>query len=435
MNISDAPKKQPVPFGVNGQREDLLSTTPAGDNTASYDAGFPAVTMILKAAGGLPPKGQDMNQILYELSALARWFSAGGGNQYDSEFSTAVSGYPLGSTVLATDGSGYWISTVNANTTNPENTTAALTGWLPYSQTGVTAITGLAAANVTLSTLQAGKARITIAGTLTANINLIFPAWKRGWKVVNNCTGAFSVTCKTPSGTGVAIPTGLTASISGDGTNITQDTNILGFSGRLLNVKTFTASGAYTPTAGTASIRVKAIAAGGGGGGCPATSSSQTGGSQAGFYGQYIDVIIPISALATSVAVVIGSGGAGGAAGANQGSTGGSTSFGSIFTLGGGPGGSPGNVNSGAIVGGIGVYTGRTLTSTITPINSSNGMASATQFYQSTAGVALGYSSVQSAIEGGFYGRGGEGLYLVSSSGAAAGGTGKSGLMIIEEYA
>jgi hypothetical protein len=77
MNRTDAPKKQPVPFSVNGPREDLLSTTPAGSNQASYDVGFPAITMLLKSAGGLPPKGQDMNQILYELSSIGRWFSAG----------------------------------------------------------------------------------------------------------------------------------------------------------------------------------------------------------------------------------------------------------------------------------------------------------------------------------------------------------------------
>jgi hypothetical protein len=74
MNRTDAPKKQPVPFSVNGPREDLLSTTPAGSNQASYDVGFPAITMLLKSAGGLPPKGQDMNQILYELSSIGRWF-------------------------------------------------------------------------------------------------------------------------------------------------------------------------------------------------------------------------------------------------------------------------------------------------------------------------------------------------------------------------
>ncbi|WP_437614461.1 gp53-like domain-containing protein [Erwinia sp. V71] len=127
MNRTDSPKKQAVPFGVNGQREDLLATTPAGDNTASYDAGFPPVTMILKAAGGLPPKGQDMNQILYELSSLARWSSAGALNTFDATFSTAIGGYPKGAVLLNDAGTNIFISTVEANTNNPNSSS---TGWL-----------------------------------------------------------------------------------------------------------------------------------------------------------------------------------------------------------------------------------------------------------------------------------------------------------------
>lgn len=127
MNRTDSPKKQPVPFAVNGQRENLLNTTPAGDNTASYDAGFPAVTMILKAAGGLPPKGQDMNQILYELSLLARWSSAGALNTFDSAFAAGIGGYPKGSVLLSNTSSDVFISTVDANTSDPNSVT---TGWL-----------------------------------------------------------------------------------------------------------------------------------------------------------------------------------------------------------------------------------------------------------------------------------------------------------------
>ncbi|MGG6193070.1 gp53-like domain-containing protein [Pantoea allii] len=126
MNLNDAPKKQPVPFAVNGQREDLLPTTPAGDNTASYDAGFPPVTMILKAAGGRPPKGQDINQILYELSNLARWSSAGALNKFDSSFSTSIGGYPKGATIIGDDGSSFYQSTIDNNTNNPNSST---TGW------------------------------------------------------------------------------------------------------------------------------------------------------------------------------------------------------------------------------------------------------------------------------------------------------------------
>lgn len=126
MNRTDAPKKQPVPFGTNGPRQDLLTTTPAGSNRASYDAGYPQVTMILKSAGGIPPEGQDMNQILYELSALCRWNSSGAINSFDSEFASGIAGYPKGSLLLGSDGSTIYISTIDANTNDPNSSSS---GW------------------------------------------------------------------------------------------------------------------------------------------------------------------------------------------------------------------------------------------------------------------------------------------------------------------
>jgi hypothetical protein len=122
MNRSSPPKKQPLPFGTNGQREKLLEDTPAGDNTASYSKGFPPVTMILKAAGGLPPKGQDMNQILFELSDLMRWASTGAINSFDPAFSSAISGYPSGALVLSDAGDKIFISVIDNNTDNPNST-------------------------------------------------------------------------------------------------------------------------------------------------------------------------------------------------------------------------------------------------------------------------------------------------------------------------
>ncbi len=127
MNRTDSPAKQPKPFGINGPREPILSTTPAGDNTASYESGFPPITMTLKSAGGLPPKGQDMNQILYELSALARWASAGALNAYDSSFATSIGGYPKGSMLISDDNSKIYFSTIDENTNNPNSVS---TGWL-----------------------------------------------------------------------------------------------------------------------------------------------------------------------------------------------------------------------------------------------------------------------------------------------------------------
>lgn len=126
MNRSDSPKKQPKPFGVNGRRAAILPTTPAGDNSASYEQGFPPITMILKSAGGLPPKGQDMNQILYELSALGRWSSTGALNTFDSEFASEISGYPSGAMLISDDGERIFINTTEGNLSDPNSNGA---GW------------------------------------------------------------------------------------------------------------------------------------------------------------------------------------------------------------------------------------------------------------------------------------------------------------------
>ncbi|ELM3737070.1 hypothetical protein [Edwardsiella piscicida] len=126
MKIVDSPAKQGVPFGINGLREPLLPSTPAGDNTASYSDGFPSITMILKSAGGLPPKGQDMNQVLFELSSLCRWFSAGAMNQFDSTFSDAIGGYPKGSMLISVDGKTIVRCTQDNNTNNPDT---SMVGW------------------------------------------------------------------------------------------------------------------------------------------------------------------------------------------------------------------------------------------------------------------------------------------------------------------
>ncbi|WP_296407189.1 phage tail protein [Pluralibacter sp.] len=139
MNRTDSPAKQPKPFGINGPREPIRSTTPAGDNTASYESGFPPITMTLKSAGGLPPKGQDMNQILYELSALARWSSAGALNAYDASFAVAIGGYPKGSVIIGDDGATIYISTSDSNNNNPN---VSATGWLNLSK--ITSIAALA---------------------------------------------------------------------------------------------------------------------------------------------------------------------------------------------------------------------------------------------------------------------------------------------------
>lgn len=202
--------------------------------------------------------------------------------------------------------------------------------------------------------------------------------------------------------------------------------------GRLLAVKTIQTSTNYTPTPGTKFIRVKAVAGGGASGSEPATSGSNGGMSQSGYYGQYIDVLIPVSAFNAPVAIVIGAGGTPAAAGQNTGGTGGATSFGSIFSLPGGPGGVSMALSTGVAAAGASL-SNRPITSSITPINSSGGITKASTVIQVIPGTNLGQMPLPSPVEGGYYGSAGIGVPAQST--AVQGNPGISGIMMIEEYA
>lgn len=223
MQLTNTPAKLVLPFANAGSKNTIPTASQIGitAGAASLTDGFPPLTRTPIAAGGVPPSGLDMNGILYELSAILRWANAGGGYAYDAAFATDsnVGGYPKGARIMRSDGLGYWFNTVENNTTDPEAAGAAAAGWVPDFTNGVTAVT-MTSANVTLTPLQYGKPIIVITGTLTDNLNLIFPAIINEWTVINNTTGAYSVTCKTAAGTGVAVTS--VSAIVGDATNIYQ---------------------------------------------------------------------------------------------------------------------------------------------------------------------------------------------------------------------
>jgi hypothetical protein len=126
MLDSDAPTKISIPWARDGARNTIPNTTSSTLGAASYPTGFPGETMIPLDAGGKAPDGKDFNGIFNALSAWARWHAAGAPVYYDATFSTAIGGYPKDASVVATDHSGWWISTVDGNTTNPDSGGA---GW------------------------------------------------------------------------------------------------------------------------------------------------------------------------------------------------------------------------------------------------------------------------------------------------------------------
>ena len=348
MNSSGSPSRITKAFGVNGDKNTIpTDSTTITDNSgiATFDKGFPPITMQPLSAGGIPPSGKDMNGVIYSVTLQQQWQNAGMTYSFDADFATSVSGYPRGAVVPSTALTGQWLNLNEANSNTPESPIGATTGWAPLNNYGVTAVSGLSNASVVLSSLQAAKDRIILTGALSANINLTFPTWTKSWTIVNNCTGAFSVTCKTLSGSGVVVPAGQTAAIVGDGVNIIQDANLLGIPGRLLGKVQFTSSGTYTPSLGTKSIIVEILGAGGGGGGIPNAAGAGTAGAGGGGggYGRK-----SFTSGFNSVAVTIGDGGAG-ASNAN-GAAGGSSIFGSLISATGGSGGGVGSLTSTSVV-------------------------------------------------------------------------------------
>lgn len=210
--------------------------------------------------------------------------------------------------------------------------------------------------------------------------------------------------------------------------------------GRLLNVRTFTSSGTYTPTAGTKFVVVEAIGGGGAGGGAPATAASTVsvgGGGTAGSYGKSIY----LSGF-SGVTVTIGSGGS--PASGTGGGAGGSTSFGSLLVCSGGGGGlsqgpsSPGFGPLGSPAGGA--VTGAnifwspgepggysfTATGVVCPgIGASSKMGS--------GGTLNTINS--NGTSGNGYGAGGSGAGNNISQTAKSGGPGSGGIVVVWEYA
>ena len=164
-----------------------------------------------------------MNGVLYSTTIQQQWQNAGMTYPFSQDFSDAVSGYPKGAIVPSSVYTGQWLNLNEANGTSPESPTGANTGWVPINNYGVTQIT-MTTGSVVMSSLQAAKDRIIISGALTANVNLIFPAWIKSWVVHNNCTGNFTITCRTASGTGIVVIPGLVSRLFCDGVNISDET-------------------------------------------------------------------------------------------------------------------------------------------------------------------------------------------------------------------
>jgi hypothetical protein len=254
MQSSNIPTKIPLPFAYNagvGYKNTIPTDSQIGvvNGRASLNDGFPPLNFVPISSGGVPPFGSDVNGILNEITAITQWQQAGGFFFYDSSFSTTIGGYPKGAILQSSSNSGLWISTAENNTTNPDTGGA---GWMSLAFEGSQAIT-VTTADVTVTQLQSAYPVLIISGALTAARSLIMPAIVGEWIVQNNTTGAFNLTVKTASGTGVVATQSQSTFLYGDGTNIlfADSSKVASFNGRVgtvtLNATDVTTALGYTP--------------------------------------------------------------------------------------------------------------------------------------------------------------------------------------------
>ena len=118
---------------------------------------------------------------------------------------------------------GFTYVCVTAHTSGTFATDLAAGKWIEFASAearGYAAISVAGAADVTLTGDQYKNRAIEFTGALTGNISVIFPTDEKDWIIRNNTTGAYTLTVKVASQTGVAITQGVTREVYGNGTDL-----------------------------------------------------------------------------------------------------------------------------------------------------------------------------------------------------------------------
>lgn len=220
-----APTPQFIPeaFAISAAPGDrnTIPAAPLTTQRASFDLGFPPLTMLPIVAGGKPMLGPDMNGILYMISSHTVYVQSGQPYKYNVDVATSIGGYAVGTILGSADGSTVWYNLLINNSDDPDVNGAL--GWVALFSYGMADINTLIGGSRTLTNAEAAKSILVLTGLLAANQQLVLPNTIRSWLVVNACTGGFTVTVKTTAGSGVVVPAGGFASpteVYGNGTDI-----------------------------------------------------------------------------------------------------------------------------------------------------------------------------------------------------------------------
>jgi len=423
----DIPVKFPIPFAASAGGSYIRNIPEASqigtqDGAASLTDGFPPLNFVDPFAGGFPPFGQDFNGLLKQVTQWNQWQSAGGPIEHDATFATDIGGYPKGSQLLSAGHERTWISTGNANATDPD---AGGAGWATLAHAwSAVAWPGLGTANahtIALSPAATSNSQLTrVPLTFQAN------ATNTG-AVTLSINGLTAVAVQTPYGTALAA-----------GSLIIGGYYTVVYTGAVFRLissarpgfteqESYLSADTWVCPVGVYRARVRLWGAGAGGGGGNPTGAG--GGASGGGYSEGIVAVTP----GASYAITVGAGGNGGSATAN-GTNGGASSFASLISATGGVGGLGGGAGLAGGQAAVGAGSGGTLNVSGGIGYGANGPFDGAMF-GGTGGSAFASSISPSAISGtGAAGNAGAFPGGGASGGAYnfGGGNGGAGLVIVD---
>jgi hypothetical protein len=229
--------------------------------------------------------------------------------------------------------------------------------------------------------------------------------------------------------------------------------SLLNISGQLsnlnspvINVKVFTVTGTYNPTAGMVNCIIECIGSGGSGGGVVGLGSSTICVGSGGSTGGYSRRAVSATQIGTSQAVTVAATSSASTAG-SSGNAGSPTSVGSLCIANGGLGGTSLGTDATGVAGAtagtgdiaapgvasVNVYGFGSSPSPPNTVAYGGNGASLSPFGSGGIG-GLGFLSPGNGNNATGYGSGGGGGAILNSTAAAAGGSGAPGLAIITEY-
>lgn len=127
----------PIQFAKNGIKNVIQKVLqPSQDQEdATWNSGWGQITMIPKEDGGLAPKGQDFNGILYTMSDHLVHRQNGQQILFSTDVVDEYNGYAKNSIIQSDDGLKHFRSLIDNNTFNP-NTQSIANRWEIYAGAG-----------------------------------------------------------------------------------------------------------------------------------------------------------------------------------------------------------------------------------------------------------------------------------------------------------